>query len=447
MKRRVIIILSVVISLLFTSCIAEFLNEKFGLKVPVSGKENAEYFVYEYYFIDFNSSPQITSFTQKQEELPPVIVPKGTPYHPLEGYSNYLRINGIEHEYFSSEYHFESNDYANVWITEIHFYNPKVSYLNLISLLEALPDLGNKYTYELHITKDTSPVNSSWFQYGNSENNYGEKKRVYLDFTEASFSGFPSEAFKNQLWVKGVTFNINTGSETFMGCTNLEKVIMIDGVTSIGHDAFNGCTSLKEIIIPYGPAQISQRAFYNCTSLKTVSIPDSVSTIVSQAFEGCSSLEEITMSGSITEINERAFYNCTSLKTVSIPNSVSTIKSYAFEGCSSLEEIIIPNGTSAISQSIFKNCSSLKTVFIPSGVETIESEAFAGCSSLEEIYIPESVEIIQDKAFDGINTAILTVNYQGDEDDRVSLFTNCASDINNTTILAATWVPDQGFYW
>ena len=401
MKRRVIIILSVVISLLFTSCLAEVLNDLFGFNVPVSGKEKAEYFVYEYYFIDFNSSPQITSFTQKQEELPPVIVPKGTPYHPLEGYSNYLRINGIEHEYFSSEYHFESNDYANVWITEIHFYNPKVSYLNLISLLEALPDLGNKYTYELRITTDTSPVSSSWFQYGNSENNYGEKKRVYLDFTEARFSGFPSEAFKNQLWVKGVTFNINTGSETFMGCTNLETVIMNDGVTSIGHDAFNGCTSLKEIIIPYGPAQISQRAFYNCTSLKTVSIPDSVRSFVSQAFEGCSSLEEI----------------------------------------------IIPNGTSAISQSIFKNCSSLKTVFIPSGVETIESEAFAGCSSLEEIYIPESVEIIQDKAFDGINTAILTVNYQGDEDDRVSLFTNCASDINNTTILAATWVPDQGFYW
>ena len=445
MKRRVIIILSVVISLLFTSCIAEFLNDKFGLKVPVSGKENAEYFVYEYYFINYETG--ITSFTQIQDEMPPAIIPAGTSYSPIENYNDYRIINGFTHEYFSSEYHFKDYDYVNVWITELHFYNPRVSYLNLISLLEALPDLGNQYTYDLLITTDTSPVSSSWFQYGNSENNYGEKKRVNLDFTEARFSGFPSEAFKNQLWVKGVTFKIDTGSETFMGCTNLEKVIMIDGVTSIGHDAFNGCTSLKEIIIPYGPAQISQRAFYNCTSLKTVSIPDSVSTIVSQAFEGCSSLEEITMPGSITEINERAFYNCTSLKTVSIPNSVSTIESYAFEGCSSLEEIIIPNGTSAISQSIFKNCSSLKTVFIPSGVDTIISEAFAGCSSLETIYIPESVEIIQDEAFAGINAAILTVNYQGSQAKCNTLFNNCASDANNTTILAARWVPDQGFYW
>ena len=441
MKKHSFVILSLIIPLLFTSCLAEFLNEKFGLKVPVSGKENAEYFVYEYYFINFDTG--ITSFTQIQDEMPPAIIPAGTSYSPIENYNDYRIINGFTHEYFSSEYHFKDYDYVNVWITEFHFYNPKVSYLNLISLLEALPDLGNQYTYDLRITTDTSPVNSSWFQYGNSENNYGEKKRVNLDFTEARFSGFPSEAFKNQLWVKGVTFNIDTGSETFMGCTNLETVNMDDGVTSIGHDAFNGCTSLKEINIPNGPTQISQCAFYNCTSLKIVSIPASVRTIALQAFEGCSSLEVIMIVNGTTEIDQRAFYNCTSLKTVSIPDSVDTIMSQAFEGCSSLEEIIIPNGTSAISQSTFKNCSSLKTVFIPYGVGTIMKEAFAGCSSLETIYIPESVDLIIDEAFDGINADILKVYYQGAQDKYEILFNNCASGNNATTIFAATWFTDQ----
>ena len=59
--------------------------------------------------------------------------------------------------------------------------------------------------------------------------------------------------------------------------TNLiQKVIIEEGVTSIGEYAFSGCSSLISITIPEGVTSIGYAIFSGCTSLISINIPSNV---------------------------------------------------------------------------------------------------------------------------------------------------------------------------
>lgn len=96
----------------------------------------------------------------------------------------------------------------------------------------------------------------------------------------------------------------------------LRKVVIEDGVTTIGNYAFVGCTGLTSVIIPDSVTRIGFGAFCVCTSLTSVIIPDSVTTIGDGAFYGCTGLTNVIIPDSVTTIGERVFDNCTSLKEI-----------------------------------------------------------------------------------------------------------------------------------
>ena len=124
-----------------------------------------------------------------------------------------------------------------------------------------------------------------------------------------------------------------------MGCNSLERIVIPDGVTSIGHGAFSDCSSLESIVIPNGVTSIGLDTFEGCSSLTSIEIPDSVTSIGSNAFEGCSSLTSIEIPDSVTSIGSNAFEGCSSLTSIEIPDSVTSIGSNVFEGCSSLTNV------------------------------------------------------------------------------------------------------------
>ena len=80
---------------------------------------------------------------------------------------------------------------------------------------------------------------------------------------------------------------------------SVKKVVIKDGVTSIGKDAFKNCSNLKSITI--------------LDSVTSITIPDSVTRIGDFAFSGCSSLTSITIPDSVTSIGESAFSYCSLL--------------------------------------------------------------------------------------------------------------------------------------
>ena len=182
--------------------------------------------------------------------------------------------------------------------------------------------------------------------------------------------------------------------------TIVRKIVIEDGVTSIGDAAFYNCTSLTSITIPDSVTSIGASAFFYCTSLTSITIPDSVTSIGASAFFYCTSLTNITLSNNITNIGNDAFYSCSSLTSITIPSSVTNIEDFTFYGCWNLTSITIPDSITSIGRSAFRDCSSLTSITIPDSVTSIGYAAFYDCSSLTSITIPDSVTSIGNYAFD-----------------------------------------------
>ena len=141
---------------------------------------------------------------------------------------------------------------------------------------------------------------------------------------------------------------------------SVKRVIIADGVTTIGDNAFNGCSSLTSVTIPNSVTTIGWRAFNGCSSLTSVTIP--VTIIGWSAFSGCSSLTSVTIPNSVTIIGGSAFSGCSSLTSVTIPNSVTTIERSAFSSCTNLQKVNIGNSVKSIGEQAFYECTKLTQI-------------------------------------------------------------------------------------
>ena len=157
--------------------------------------------------------------------------------------------------------------------------------------------------------------------------------------------------------------------------------------------------SVKKVVIEDGVTSIGEYAFYCCNSLTSITIPDSVTSIGDSAFSGCWDLTSIIIPDSVTTIGEAAFASCSSLTSITIPNSVTSIGAYAFSSCSSLTSITIPDSVTSIGNSSFSNCWYLTSITIPNSVTSIGAYAFSNCWYLTSITIPDSVTSIGKSAF------------------------------------------------
>ncbi len=189
--------------------------------------------------------------------------------------------------------------------------------------------------------------------------------------------------------------------DSFSGCTSLKKIIIPEGVTSIGtkEATFKGCTALKNVVIPDSVTTLGSNLFRDCISLSSITLPKSITSIGAYAFYNCSALGSITIPDKIMNINERTFFGCSNLSSVFIPETVTSIGQYAFARCASLETINLPKNLKEIEPCLFMDCVKLKTIEIPSGINTIGYSAFSGCSSLESIDLPKGLRVIEGGLF------------------------------------------------
>lgn len=132
-----------------------------------------------------------------------------------------------------------------------------------------------------------------------------------------------------------------------------EKVIIPDGVKTIGESAFDGYKDLKKVIMP-----------------------DSVTSIKSAAFRYCRNLEEIVFSKKLTSIAPLAFCSASGLKSVDLSNTkVKSIRKKCFTFCEKLENVALPNSLKSIEEYAF-NKTAIKELHFPATIETISSLAF-----------------------------------------------------------------------
>jgi len=161
-------------------------------------------------------------------------------------------------------------------------------------------------------------------------------------------------------------------------------------------------SSDTKIIIPEGVTTIGTGAFANNTSLTEVHFPSTLKTICDGAFEGCSSLEEVSFQDGLKRLGNGCFKGCAGLLSLHLPDSVASIHPRAFQGCESLAEIRLSKGLRRnIEGQTFGGCVSLKSIVIPAGIEQIKGSAFSGCTALEKVTFENPYVQIEPGAFTG----------------------------------------------
>ena len=203
--------------------------------------------------------------------------------------------------------------------------------------------------------------------------------------------------------------------------TDISKIVLGEGIASIGDYAFNGCSSVSEIQIPDSLTGIGQYAFRGCSALQSVSLGEGVTLIGNGAFSACpaaliaetgtSTAIALSKAGyafvpegsdfsfihtlngdEITGLKLKSVYN-KSLTEVTIPNGISSVTGTPFSGCSNLEKIIIPAGVSQLGISVFSGCSGLKTIDLRAGIPTLAAGTFSGCAKSASVILPGGTRV------------------------------------------------------
>lgn len=177
--------------------------------------------------------------------------------------------------------------------------------------------------------------------------------------------------------------------------SDIAKVIIPNGITTVGSYAFDGCTNLTSVIIPSTVTAFGSHVFYGCSKLQSIVLPDGITSISDSLFNGCSSLSSVNIPDGVTYIGSAAFNGCRSLSSLSFPNSLKTIARYAFSGCSGLSTIELPETLTNINEGAFQNCTGLTSFKVPSGVSYIDSYTFNECTNLSNLMIPDTVTTIE----------------------------------------------------
>lgn len=218
------------------------------------------------------------------------------------------------------------------------------------------------------------------------------------------------------------------------GCYNsgVEKIVLPDGMTSIGNSAFRSCSNLQSVKIGKGTVTFGKNVFRDCSALSAITFDGTICRFNGEdAFRSCNSLISVT----ITDLGawcKSWFYTVSStplyyannllllkgnetaeIKNVVIPNDVTEISSYLFSGCNSLESVTIGDGVTSIGYSAFPSSNLTSVTIFNKTPISIPSSAFSnrtnatlyvhgGCKSAYEVadYWEDFSEIIEFKKGD-----------------------------------------------
>ena len=206
-------------------------------------------------------------------------------------------------------------------------------------------------------------------------------------------------AFANLSYVTSVTIPssiTSIGAHAFEKCRLGGAVTLPEGLTAIGDFAFSG-SGMASLTLPESLRTIGNSAFLFC-SLRELTIPDGVTSIGTGAF--CSaSLTSVKLPASGVTLGDSLFQECEKLTDVTLPADLTVIGPSMFENCGSLKNVTIPSGVTHIGNAAFAACEALPEIRLPDGMEALGSEAFVGCRAVTKVYIPRSLTSIGEAAF------------------------------------------------
>ena len=194
------------------------------------------------------------------------------------------------------------------------------------------------------------------------------------------------------------------GAGIVSGCTNLQKIIIPDIASWCNVDImlhwdnkgdlfYNGRlysdenTEVNKLVIPEGVTTIKNHVFYGCKNIESVSIASTVESIGEQAFEGCPITKVIIpdiasyckVSAPVSFWDQNKMMNLysddeTEVTDLVIPEGVTTIGSYLF-GKFTITSLTLPNSLKTIDAYAFYGCSRLNTILMGKGLQSLDSNS------------------------------------------------------------------------
>jgi hypothetical protein len=242
---------------------------------------------------------------------------------------------------------------------------------------------------------------------------------------------------------KTLTVNTETVAQNaYRNRSEIENVIISNGVTSISDYAFYYCTNLKTVFIGNGVTSIGNYAFLECNSLKTVIVSRTTSapSLGNIPFPNNANLKiyiPVNVTSQVhtqyTKGNWSSYFSSHMLVdswmsgtcATTINNHVLTVVGFALAGYAGpnsrgdITSVVIDESVTSISGNAFSGCDNLTTITVDANnqtfdardncvaiIRTADDELVAGCKNTT---IPASVTSIGDHAFEscGLTTIII----------------------------------------
>lgn len=170
--------------------------------------------------------------------------------------------------------------------------------------------------------------------------------------------------------------------------------------------------TIKKVVIEEGVQSVGDYAFAEHPSLEEVQLPESLSAIGYRAFSGCGKLTGVVIPDGTETIGSYAFYQDKNLETVVLPESLEQMESYLFDGCTSLKEITIPVNLKDVGYSVFGDCTGLEKVILEAAALNTNTAALSDCKALKEIVIKNTVKELDSTFLSGLPEDV-TVTFEG----------------------------------
>lgn len=225
---------------------------------------------------------------------------------------------------------------------------------------------------------------------------------------------------------------------------DVTKVVIEEGVISVGRCAFYGFNAITEVTLPESLKEIEQYAFFSCKGLTDLSIPKNVNFIGAYAIrksgisalrfadgDGWTFADGTVFVGDAASFKTDDTYKLDCVKTENGTGAViasgrfhKNVFTWTLDDCgvltvtgegdmpklsatttpwrsyvSSIKKVVIGEGITSIARCSFHSCKALTEVNLPEGVTVIGEYAFYECSALSSVIIPVSVTEIGEYAF------------------------------------------------
>lgn len=195
------------------------------------------------------------------------------------------------------------------------------------------------------------------------------------------------------------------GAEAFLG-SDLEAVILPQGLRFIRARAFADCSKLEYVQLPDSLLWIREEAFHRCEALTGITLPEGLDEIGSYAFAD-SGLTEVFLPSSVEQIGEGAL-RCPALRSIELGEGCENFTlrdGVLFQGSTLLAcpagmegEYAVPEGVTAIAPYAFA-CCGLTGITLPDTLETVGRNAFYTCRELREVRFANRAVEFEGQAF------------------------------------------------